>query len=90
MYGFIDFMLKGKSLLESTNLFFPEDYEKNKKIILKYFKYIFEIKRNCVVFCKYIKKIENSKTSYFFEKKLFFVISSKCGSKDENIFKAEE
>ena len=30
--GFIGFMLKGKSLLEYTNLFSPND-----KIILKYF-----------------------------------------------------
>ena len=36
--GFIDFMLKGKSLLEYTNLFFPNEYKKNNKIILKYFK----------------------------------------------------
>ena len=31
--GFIDFMLKGKSLLDSTNLFSSDDYE---KIIPKY------------------------------------------------------
>ena len=35
--GFIDFMLKGKSLLDHRNLFSPNDYEKNDKIILKYF-----------------------------------------------------
>ena len=35
--GFIDFMLKGKSLLNCTNLFSPNDYEKNDQIILKYF-----------------------------------------------------
>ena len=35
--GFIDFMLKGKSLLEYTNLFSPNEYEKNDKIILKHF-----------------------------------------------------
>ena len=35
--GFIDFMLKCKSLLDSTNLFSPNDYEKNNKIMLKYF-----------------------------------------------------
>ena len=34
---FIDFMLKGESLLEYTNLFSPNYYEKNDKIILKYF-----------------------------------------------------
>ena len=33
--GFIDFMLKGKGLLDYTNLFSPSDYEKNDKIILK-------------------------------------------------------
>ena len=31
--GFIDFMLKGKSLLDYTNSFSPNDYEKNDKII---------------------------------------------------------
>ena len=35
--GFIDFMLKGKSLFDYTNLLFPNDYKKNDKIILKYF-----------------------------------------------------
>ena len=45
MYGyfcieFIDFMLKGRSLLEYTNLFPPNDYEKNNKTILNYFQYL--------------------------------------------------
>ena len=30
-------MLKGKSLLEYTNLFSPNEYKKNGKMILKYF-----------------------------------------------------
>ena len=34
---FIDFMLKGKSLRDFTNLFFSNEYKKNNKIILKYF-----------------------------------------------------
>ena len=34
---FIDFMLKDQSSLNYTNLFSPNDYEKNDKIILKYF-----------------------------------------------------
>ena len=34
--GLIDFMLKGKRLLEYPNLFSPE-YKKNYKMILKYF-----------------------------------------------------
>ena len=42
MYGylciwFIDFALKSKSLLDYANLFSPNKYEKNNKIILKYF-----------------------------------------------------
>ena len=36
-FGFIDFMGKGKSLLDYTNLFSPRKFEKNDKIILKYF-----------------------------------------------------
>ena len=35
--GFIDFMLKGKSLLDYKNFLSPNDYEKNGKIIPKYF-----------------------------------------------------
>ena len=35
--GFIDFMLIGKSLLDYTNLFSPNEYEKNNKIIPKMF-----------------------------------------------------
>ena len=31
--GFIDFILKDKSLLEYTNLFSPDKYKKNDKII---------------------------------------------------------
>ena len=35
--GFIDFMLKGESLLDYTDLFSPNDYDQNDKVILKYF-----------------------------------------------------
>ena len=35
--GFIDFMLKGKSLLDYTNLLFLNKYEKNDKVIIKFF-----------------------------------------------------
>ena len=39
-YFCIGFMLKGKSLVDYTNLFSPNKYEKNDKIILKYFHYL--------------------------------------------------
>ena len=35
--GFIDFILKGKSLLKYKDAFSPNDYQKNDKIILNYF-----------------------------------------------------
>ena len=35
--GFIDFMLKGKTLAEYTNLFSPNNFRKNDDIILNYF-----------------------------------------------------
>ena len=35
--AFIDSMLKGKSLIEYTNLFSPNDFKQNDKTILKYF-----------------------------------------------------
>ena len=38
--GFIDFVLKGKSLLDDTNVFLPNKYERNDKIVLKYFQYL--------------------------------------------------
>ena len=36
--AFIDFMLKGKTLLQFTNMFSPNDFKKNDEIIKKYFK----------------------------------------------------
>ena len=35
--GFTGFILKRKSLLDYTDLFSPNKYEKNDKMILKYF-----------------------------------------------------
>ena len=62
--GFIDFMLKGKILLEHTNFFSSNDYEKNDKIILKYFQKYFEKtkkikKSNILVFVVSIENLKN-------------------------------
>ena len=35
--GIINFMLEGKNLLDYTNLFSPNEYENNHKVILKYY-----------------------------------------------------
>ena len=34
----IEYELAGKTLLDSTNLFSPNDYKKNDKVIYRYFK----------------------------------------------------
>ena len=36
--AFIGYMITGKTLLDYTNLLFPNDYQKNEKIIYKYLK----------------------------------------------------
>ena len=35
---FIEYMIAGKTLLDYANLFSPNDYQKDAKIIYKYFK----------------------------------------------------
>ena len=37
--GFFYFMIKNRSFLEDSNLFYPNEYEKNDKIIVEYFQY---------------------------------------------------
>ena len=63
--GFIDFMLKGKILLEYMNLFFPNEYKKNDKIISKYFQWNLN-KLKCIVNIKNVKKIKY----YIFQKNI--------------------
>ena len=48
LLGFIAFMLEGKRLLEYANLFSPNGYETNDKILLKYFQLLKRWK-NCIV-----------------------------------------
>ena len=62
--GFIDFMLKGKSLLVNTNLFSPNDYDKNDKIILKYFQKNLKKLKCIVMFVINIENLKNLKPFY--------------------------
>ena len=91
--GFIDFMLKGKSLLDYANLFSSKEYEKYDKLIPKIFQKLKRLrwkKVYCVTFGKYIK-FKNPKILYIFEKSLVIsIICSKCGNEDEKIVKDEE
>ena len=89
--GFIDFMLKAKSLIGYTNLLFPNDYEKNDKIILKRFSIAKEMKKIYCVICGKHRKFEKPKMSYLLKKILVFsIVCSKCKNEDEKIFKGEE
>ena len=62
---FIDFMLRGKSLLEYTNLFCPNEYKNNGKIILKHFRWNLN-KLICIVL--FVISIKNLKKYKFFKK----------------------
>ena len=78
--GFIDFMLKGQSLLEYTNLFSPNDYG----MIMDFKRWK---KLYCVTCGKY-RKFEKHKISYFLEKTLVLsIICSKCNNEDEKTFR---
>ena len=51
-------MLKGKSFLDYVNLFSPNDYEKNDKLIVKYFQ---QLKRWTNYIALFVVSIENLK-----------------------------
>ena len=54
--GIIYFMLEGKNLLYYTNLFSPNDYETNDKIILKYFQQLKKMKKIVLLYVQYDRK----------------------------------
>ena len=56
-------MLKGKSLLDYTNLFSPNDYEKN-----EIFSITKKVKKLYCVICGKYRKFEKPKISYLLEK----------------------
>ena len=75
--GFIELMLKSKTLLEYTKLFSPNLQKKTKKLY-------------CIICGKY-RKYEKPKISYLLEKRLVLsIICSKCKNEDDKLFKEEE
>ena len=66
--GFIDFMLKGKSLLEYTILFSPNKCKKNDKIALKYFQQNLNKLKYIVMFTMNIEKLKKLKYHIFLKK----------------------
>ena len=63
--GFIDFMLEGKSFLNYTNLFSPDDYENNDKITLKCFQLLKRWKNYILLFVVGIENFKNLKYHTF-------------------------
>ena len=67
--GFIGFMWKGRSLLEYTNSFSPNEYKKNDKIILTYFQENLNKLKCIIMFAINIENLKKTKMSYIFLKK---------------------
>ena len=88
--GFIDFILKGKSFLDCLNLFSPNDYDKNDKMII--ISSITKTIKNLYCFvCGKYRKSEKPKLSCILEKTLVLsIIFSNCKNEDEKLFKEEE
>ena len=78
--GFINFMLKGKSLTEYTNLFSPNDFKKNDDPILNYFIYCLKCKR-------YTKNINPQVSSTSNGKMMILSKCAICGSKKSKFIK---
>ena len=77
--GFIDFMLKGGSLLQYTNLFSPNEYKKNDKVILKYFQKILKKLKCIVILAINIENLRKLKYHIFSRKTLSVSIAySRC------------
>ena len=83
---FIDFMLKGKSLLDCKNFFSPDDHEKH-----KIFQWLKRFKKLCCINWSKYEKFGKHKISYLLEKTLVLsIICSKYKNKGEKLFKEEE
>ena len=86
--GFIDFVLKDKSLLEYANFFSPYEYIKNDKVILKYFQENLNMLKCIAMFAKNIENLKILKYPIFFKNTLsLFTVYSKCDHEIKNIFK---
>ena len=59
--GFIDFMVKGKLLLNSTNLFSPNNYEKKNNNNTKIFQITKKTKNYIALFAVSIENLKNLK-----------------------------
>ena len=66
--GCVYFTLKGKCLLEYTNLFSPNNYEKNDKMKLKYIQQLKRWKSYIVLIVVSIENLKNPKSHTSWER----------------------
>ena len=66
-------MLKVKSLLDDTNLFSPNEYEKNDEIILKYLTEKLKCNNYIALFAVIIKNLKILKYHTFWNKQFFLL-----------------
>ena len=86
---FTEFVLKGKSLLDYTNLFSPNDYEKNDNT--KIFSILKRWKNYTALFVLSIKYMKNLKYHTSSTKTLVLsIVCSKCKNEDEKLFTEKE
>ena len=82
-------MLKGETLLEATNLFYPNEYEKNDKTMPKYFRQNLK-SCNCNV-CNKNRKLNKTKLSNIFKKTFSLsIVYIECAPEYEKKIKEEE
>ena len=88
---YVNFMLKGKTLLDYDTAFVLNKCKKKGKIILRCFRQLKKVKiKRSVVLSVENRKIKNPKISYLFYKIVISIICSKCICKRKRIFKKEE
>ena len=88
---FIDFVLKGKSLLDYTNLFSRNEYEKNDKIIRNIFQELKSLrwKNYIVLFVVSIEKLKNLKYHTLEKTLVLSIIYSKGKNEKEKLFEED-
>ena len=86
--GYIDFMLKGKSLSEYTNLFSPNESKKNEKIVLTYFQQNLNKLKCIVMFAINTENLKKLEYHIFLKKhQVLPLFLFKCGHEYEKMFK---
>ena len=79
--------LKGKNLLDYTNLFSPNEYEKTDKTTLEYFQQLKRWKKSCCIICGMYRKFEERKISCLLKNQFFLLFAVSARMKMKNYLK---